>query len=205
MGRTTKTALVFIFLTAVGFVPLYYLHLDPRPADTTDGSIYQRNAHGLDYCAKPKLTSGGLSADDIPKAYTPYCGFRQWPAPILAGCTEPLAPNAADLRGLWQAVDGRTNHVERIEQCGNRVIVLNDTFIHDFRTTGRLREGANDIHPAACTRTRAAVRWDKGKTLVFRGFGLKDVVTRRLADENTLIWNYFGTTTRLKRICRLPG
>ena len=67
-------------------------------------------------------------------------------------------------------------------------------------------EGANVINPRGCTRVRAAMRWNAEKTLEFRPWGLVRLVTRRLEDENTLIWEYPGQpTSRLKRICRLPA
>jgi len=117
----------------------YYLrYLEPRPEDTTAARVYAEDPFSVDYCSKQKLDGSGPIADDIPKAYTPNCEIDQWPAPILAGCTEPLPPGAEDLRGLWQAEEGQIGHMERIEQCGNRVIVVGRRFIHDFRTTGTL-------------------------------------------------------------------
>ena len=184
----------------------YYLrYLEPRPEDTTAARVYAEDPFSVDYCSKQKLDGSGPIADDIPKAYTPNCEIDQWPAPILAGCTEPLPPGAEDLRGLWLAEEGQIGHMERIEQCGNRVIVVGRRFIHDFRTTGTLAEGANDINPSNCTRVRAAIQWDDDKTLAFRPWGLVTLVTRRLEDENTMIWEYpAAPTSRLKRICTLP-
>ena len=36
---------------------------------------------------------------------------------FLAACTEPLSEDAADHRGLWQAVSGKVGTILRIEQC----------------------------------------------------------------------------------------
>jgi hypothetical protein len=188
----------------VGGSAYYFSSLEPRPADTTEARIYQGDARKIDYCTKAELDGSGLKAADIPKAFTPGCDIDQWPMPVLEGCTEPLPDGASDLRGLWQAVDGRVGHVERIEQCGDRVVVANNRFIHDFRTTGTLKQGANDISPGDCGRIRAAIRWDKEGTLRFRPWNLKNLVSRRLEDEDTLIWEYPGTTSRLKRICKIP-
>lgn len=185
----------------------WLLVLDPRPEDTTAVRVYAEPGLGLDECALPTLDGSGLMADDIPKAYTPECGVKQWPAPVLAGCSEPLAPGAADLRGLWQVVEGgMVGHVERIEQCGNRVVVSNDGFIHDFRTTGTLAEGANDISPLSCLRVRAAIAWNDAATLEFRPWNLRTLVTRELEDENTMLWKYPGQSlARLERRCTLPS
>lgn len=195
-----------LVLVLVAGVAFYFLYLEPRPADTTEARVYAEDAYAVDYCIPGQLDGSGPGADDIPKAYTPDCEIDRWPAPVLAGCTEPLPPEAEDLRGLWRAEDGLVGHIERIEQCGNRVVVAGRRFIHDFRTTGRLAEGANDINPRGCTRVRAAMQWNAEKTLEFRPWGLVRLVTRRLEDENTLIWEYPGQpTSRLKRICRLPA
>src|SRR5438552_1907051 len=101
-----------------------------------------------------------LDADDIPVAHTPAGGFTTMPAPILAGCTEPLTPHAPDLRGTWRAdavtIDGVTaparhrlwRHVERIEQCGNRVVVTAGGVIHDMRADGTVEHGVDDVSAA---------------------------------------------------------
>ncbi len=55
-----------------------------------------------------------MLADDIAVAHTPPGGFGEhFPAPVLAGCTEPLVDGAPDLRGLWKAL--------RAERAGQRV------------------------------------------------------------------------------------
>ncbi len=204
LWKIAATLLAVVFLV-MAFV-LYSVWWQPRPTDTTDTRIFDGDPYAVDYCAKVQLDGSGLTADDIPKAYTPHCGFDQWPMPILADCTEPLAPGAEDLRGLWQVVDGLEGHIERVEQCGDRVIVVGSNFIHDFRTTGDLADGANDINPRNCMRIRAAIHWDADKTLVFRAFDLFDVVSRRLEDADTMMWDYgpAETVSRLKRLCRLP-
>jgi hypothetical protein len=47
-----------------------------------------------------------LSVDDVPVAHTPPGGYgATFPAPVLAGCNDPLVAGAPDLRGLWQVVE----------------------------------------------------------------------------------------------------
>ena len=50
------------------------------------------------------------TVDEIPVAFTPAGGWTEVPAPVLAGCTDPLVEGAPDLRGWWQTeevfVDG---------------------------------------------------------------------------------------------------
>jgi len=49
-----------------------------------------------------------MRASEIPVTHTPEGGWHgEMPPPVLAGCAEPLAPGAPDLRGLWRARGGR--------------------------------------------------------------------------------------------------
>ncbi len=76
-----------------------------------------------------------VKADQIPVAHTPTGGYGiAFPAPILADCTEPLAVEVPDLRGMWRFIsatrggqpmpadDRLMSCRERIEQCGNRIV-----------------------------------------------------------------------------------
>jgi len=188
------------------------LRLTPRPADTTPEWVFATDARDIDYCDLPVLDGSGPTADEIPKAYTPGCGFTQFPRPVLASCTEPLSPGSADLRGLWRSYSGREGHVEHIEQCGNRLIVNSSTVIHDFRTDGSLANGNNDVE-MMCLRTWSSEKFIDG-VLHHYAFGLIPVVTRELEGEGEgegegeseeLVWKYPGFgETRMKRICKLP-
>ena len=68
-----------------------------------------------------------LSSDDIPRATsvqdnsTNTCGWTTVPPLTLASCTDPVASHLPDLRGHW--LDEGSGHSERIEQCGDRIIV----------------------------------------------------------------------------------
>ena len=81
-------------------------------------------------------------AADIPKGNTPGCSYTHFPLPILAECTEPLVEGADDIRGLWQKVGG--GHVERVEQCGRRVVITAGGLIHDYGPNSTLGEDTND-------------------------------------------------------------
>jgi len=67
---------VVLFLTA---------WLYPRPADTTPPWVFESDGNELNYCELPELDGSGLMANDIPRAYTPGCGYTQYPQPILHG------------------------------------------------------------------------------------------------------------------------
>jgi len=179
-----------------------YAFVTPRPLDTTDLSIFLKDGESVNYCDLTQLDGSGKSSYDIPKAYTPGCGFSKTPMPILASCTEPLAEGVVDMRGLWLGTSGRIGHLERIEQCGNRVVVTAYGTIHDFRVDGTLKNGARDVG-IVCNNFASAIRFDKG-TMVFKLFRLFDVVTRKMEGEEMIFTFVDGIQTRTKRICQYP-
>ena len=179
-----------------------YAFLTPRPLDTTDLSIFLKDGKSVNYCDLTQLDGSGKSSYDIPKAYTPGCGFSKTPMPILASCTEPLAEGVVDMRGLWLGTSGRIGHLERIEQCGNRVVVTAYGTIHDFRVDGTLKNGARDVG-IVCNNFASAIRFDK-VTMVFKLFKLFDVVTRKMEGEEMIFTFVDGIQTRTKRICQYP-
>ncbi len=126
--------------------------------------------------------------------------------PVLGECREPLAPDAVDLRGLWLAEGGPVpGHVERIEQCGDRLIVTSSGIIHDFRTDGTLARGSRDVEPPGCHNTWVSIEW-VDDVLHFHPFGLPyTLVTRRMRGHE-VVWTYprFDGELRMKRICRVP-
>ena len=95
--------------------------------------------------------------DDIPVAYTPEGGWSTWPAPVLAGCTEPLPDGAPDLRGDLAGRRGvrrrarrslehpAVGRVSRKEQAGDRVVITGSGIIHDMRCDGTLDNGVHDV------------------------------------------------------------
>tara|TARA_B100000212_G_scaffold94328_1_gene69363 strand:- start:453 stop:1106 length:654 start_codon:yes stop_codon:yes gene_type:complete len=190
---------IFLFL-AISL--LIYSFLIPRPLDTTDPSIFLGDGKTVNYCDLPKLDGFDKSSNDIPKAYTPGCGLSQIPMPILAECSEPLAEGVVDMRGLWQGISGRKGFLERIEQCGNRVVVTGHNLIHDFRLDGTLRNGARDVGPA-CENFNSAILF-KDEVMTFRLFNLFDTVTRRLDGEDMIFTFIDGEETRAKRLCKYP-
>ncbi len=199
-----------LVLKVVGTVPFVVLLVfgalftAPRPADTTEARVFEADGAQLDYCEQPLLDGTGLSADEIPTAYSPGCGWDVFPMPILAQCTEPLAPGVTDLRGLWLGISGLPGHVERIEQCGDRIVITSGRIIHDMRADGTLQRGANDVGPG-CLRIFAASSWVNGAHALRPFGGPVAAVTRRL-DGDELVWVYpVVGTVRMTRICRVPG
>ena len=197
--------IILVFFILVSFLAvclLSYAYLMPRPIDTTDPSIFLEDGKKVNYCNLPKLDGSAKYADEIPKAYTPGCGYSQIPMPILTKCTEPLAKGVVDMRGLWQGISGRSGFLERIEQCGNRVVVTGHNLIHDFRLDGTLRNGARDVGPA-CENFNSAILF-KDEVMTFRLFNLFDTVSRRMDGEDLIFTFIDGEETRAKRICKYP-
>ncbi len=182
---------------------LFYAFVLPRPADTTDPAIFLQDGRTVNYCDLPDLDGSGKLANDIPKAHTPDCSYTSIPMPILAECTEPLAEGVVDMRGLWLGVSGRVGHLERIEQCGNRVVVTAHGIIHDFRTDGSLKNGAQDVG-AVCNNFNTAIHFDEEGVMVFRLFDLFDTVFREMRDDEMIFTFIDDTEIRTQRRCIYP-
>jgi hypothetical protein len=195
---------LFLFLAVGGLAS--FLFLAPRPADTTDISIFEGDASLIDYCDLPELDGSGLTASQIPKAYTPGCGWESFPKPVLANCTEPLAEGVVDMRGLWIAETGAVGHVERIEQCGDRTVITSSSIIHDFHTDGTLANGSRDIEPPRCMNTLVSIEFNDKGVMEFSPLGLPFTIVTRRMDGDTLVWTYpaIDGDTRMTRICKLP-
>ena len=199
--RITKWLFAFLAFLVIGL--LFYAFLVPRPFDTTDPAVFLEDGRSIDYCDLPLLDGSGKLANDIPKAYTPGCSYTTIPMPILAECTEPLAEGVVDMRGLWLGVSGRVGHLERIEQCGNRVVVTAYGIIHDFRADGTLKNGARDVG-MACNNFQSAIHFNDEGVMVFRLFNLFDTVFREMRDEQMMFTFVDGIETSTKRICQYP-
>ena len=195
------TKWLFGFLAVLVIVILFYAFALPRPVDTTDPAIFMKDGRSLNYCDLPVLDGSGKSANDIPKAYTPGCSYTTIPMPILAECTEPLAEGVVDMRGLWLGVSDGDEHLERIEQCGNRVVITAFGIIHDFRVDGTLKNGARDVG-IVCNNFNSAIHFDEEGVMVFRLFDLFDTVFREIRNEQMIFTFINGNEISTKRICQ---
>lgn len=143
-----------------------------------------------------------MRADEIPVAHTPPGGYGdELPPPVLGACTEPLAPGVVDLRGTWRVVsvtwksgsappvDRISDHVERIEQCGDRVCITAGGVIHDMRADGTAEHGVNDVASVGGQEISVVCTFENG-VHTLRPVGMPGVeVTRRL-DGAQLVWDY---------------
>jgi hypothetical protein len=154
---------------------------------------------------KPKqlaadIASTTVKADDIPVAHTPEGGYKEFPAPILADCDEPLSEGAPDLRGVWRVYKGKmVEHVERIEQCGDRVIVTGGHLIHDMRCDGTAENGCHDVNLFLGEEIHNVASYENGR-LNMRLPGKNTVVVTRYLDGDELVWRYGPFKNRFRRI-----
>ena len=151
---------------------------------------------------------------EIPKAFTPPGGYGdQMPPPILANCSDPLAGGVADFRGLWRAIDVRVNgevapaelkvwqHVERIEQAGNRVVVTAGGVVHDMYADGTFENGVNDVMAVDFKTSITVAATFENDVLVLRPRGFDGVEIKRWFDGEHLMWEYSTAfLVRLERV-----
>jgi len=150
-------------------------------------------------------------ADAIAVAHTPPGGYgTEMPPPILAACTEPLVAGAPDLRGLWQVTevvaDGEIvgdhrvlGHIQRVEQCGDRMVVTGGGVVHDMRCDGTADHGVRDVAEFDHATPITVVATYEDDVHVLRPVGIPIEVTRRREGDD-MIWDYLNFTARLTRL-----
>jgi hypothetical protein len=151
--------------------------------------------------------SSGLTADQIPVAHTPPGGYGDtFPPPVLAECTEPLVDGAPDLRGMWKAADVKLSgepappnhrawrHFQRIEQCGDRVVITGNGVIHDMRCDGTVENGVDDVAERDLTTRINVVATFEDGVHVLRPVGIPGIEVRRRRDGDDLLFDYVGGT-----------
>lgn len=173
--------------------------------------------------ALPSATNEMRRAGEVPVAHTPLGGYgATFPPPVLAGCAEALVAGAPDLRGLWQVTEVEVNgapapkghpvygHVERIEQCGDRIVITGGGVIHDMRCDGLVDHGVHDVAARDFKTQITVVATYENGVHTLRPVGLRPrliglvrggrlEVTRR-RDGADMLWSYVGFTARLRRI-----
>ena len=133
------------------------------------------------------------------------------PPPVLAGCTEPLVEEAPDLRGLWKVVSVTANgtavsdhpvigHEQRIEQCGDRLVVTASGIIHDMRCDGSEEHGVHDVAEFDRQTPITVVASYEDGVHILRPVGLPGIEVTRRRDGEHMIWTYVGFEARLQRI-----
>jgi hypothetical protein len=168
---------------------------EPRPTNSKD---YEPVTLALD------LKRTTVMASDIPVANTPVPRYKTFPEPILAGCDEPLPAGTPELRGVWEVYKGRLKkHVERIEQCGNRVVITGGGVVHDMRADGTLENGVNDINATTGAKIRVSARFEDGR-LNLR-LNDKFLAVTRYLDGDEIIFEYGQYKNHMRRLKAPPS
>jgi hypothetical protein len=152
-----------------------------------------------------------IRCDDIPVAHTPPGGYRDvMPPPVLLACEDPLAPGAPDLRGTWRVVgvevEGEVaekhpalGHVQRIEQCADRIVITGGGVVHDMRCDGTQENRVNDVAESDFQTAITVVATYEAGVHVLRPVGIPITVTRQ-RDGAAMVWRYLTFTARLERV-----
>lgn len=161
--------------------------------------------------ANTKGKTAILTADDIKVAHTPEGYWDTMPPPVLADCGEALSAVAVDMRGTWKVVEctlnGEPNErmlgiVQRIEQCGNRVVICAGGVTHDMRCDGTYENGVNDVgEPNLGGRKISVAAYFENGVHILRPKGMPSsfTVEREIVDGD-LIWRYGPFRTRSERV-----
>ena len=142
------------------------------------------------------------NANDIPVAHTPTGGYgASFPPLILGGCTEPLAPGAPDLRGIWKTIsatrggepvpadDRLMSYSERIEQCGNRIVDCGGGTIADARADGTEENAVHDVSVFDYTTPIHVIATFEDGAFVLRPVGMPGIeVVRKLDEDGHMVW-----------------
>ena len=150
-------------------------------------------------------SSTGLTADEIPVAHTPSGGYGDaFPAAVLADCTEPLVDGAPDLRGMWKAADVTINgepappehrawrSFQRVEQCGDRIVITGNGVIHDMRADGTIENGVHDVLESDHETEIVVVASYEDGVHVLRPVAIPGVEVRRRRDGAQMVFDYLG-------------
>ena len=141
---------------------------------------------------------------EIPRITSPTGGWKgEMPGPFLTKCTDALVEIAPDLRGTWRPIEVTVNnepapsnfplwnHVERIEQAGQRVTLTSDGIIHDFPLVdGSFENGCHDVAAADFTTPIVVAASYEDGVLVLRPQGMEGIEVRRWRDGEHLMWSY---------------
>ena len=158
-----------------------------------------------------------MKADDIPVAHTPPGGYgKTFPPPVLAGCDEPLVAGAPDLRGIWRTLRAERGgeplppehpiyrYVERIEQCGDRIVDMGGGTIADARCDGTEEHGVHDVSAFDYRTPIHVIATYEDGVFVLRPVGMPGIeVTRRLDADGHMVWrrpDMGGLVVTLERI-----
>ena len=147
-----------------------------------------------------------ISFVEIPVADTPPGGYgKTFPPPILTAVPIRSFPARPICAGMWRVVESKWTarpaptthpaygHFERVEQCGDRLVVTAGGVIHDMRCDGTEEHGVHDVAEFDFKTEITVVAAYENGVHVLRPVGIPIEVTRR-RDGADMIWTYIGFT-----------
>jgi len=142
----------------------------------------------------PDAVAKAVSASDIPVAHTPPGGYRDvFPAPILATCTEFLFWKALGVERVRTPVPAGHPiyaYVERIEQCGDRIVDAGGGTIADARADGTEANGVHDVSAFDFETKIHVIATYEQNVFVLRPAGIPWIaITRRLDGDGRMRWH----------------
>lgn len=161
------------------------------------------------------------TSTEIPRVNTPVVplGYgNDYPNHFYANCTTPIATDLPDLQGDWVeqtvTIDGieypanADVHTERIEQCGNRILIVSHGMLHEvFIDDNSMYNGVNDTNPQGQP-IHASGRFE-GNTLILTpifppqsGISSPDVTRELIQDDNgNEVLKFFNPLMVTTRYC----
>ncbi len=153
---------------------------------------------------------------EVPVAHTPAGGYgERFPELVLGNCNGALAEGAPDLRGLWRAVevwrggelvdksDRFYTYVERIEQCGDRIIDMGGGTIADARADGSEENGVHDVSAFDYTTPIHVTASFEDKVFILRPVGIPGIeITRQLDENGFMIWSRPDLAQQIVKLAR---
>ena len=138
------------------------------------------------------------------------------PPPVLDGCADPLVGGAPDLRGTWRVASvtvggehagehAAVGHVQRIEQCGDRVVITAGGVVHDMRCDGTAENGVNDVAEFDFATPITVIATYEDGAHVLRPVGLPGVEVTRRRDGDRVVWPYLTFEATMEPIEGAPA
>jgi hypothetical protein len=92
-------------------------------------------------------------------------------------------------------------HTERVEQCGDRLVVTSAGVIHDMRCDGTEANGVHDVAQFDFTTPITVVATFEQGVHTLRPVGFPGLEVTRARDGDEMVWSYAGVfVARLQRI-----
>jgi len=86
-------------------------------------------------------------------------------------------------------------HFQRVEQCGDRLVVTAGGVIHDMRCDGTVENGVHDVAERDFTTPISVVATYEDGVHVLRPVGIFGIEVRRRLEGARMVWDYIGSTT----------